>query len=71
MSDATPLFTSHPRSFETNRFVYPVVSRRSGGVSIGGETQRKWSNKLMRYRVLAQFIAIAIVLLVFWIAKGH
>ena len=29
------LFTSHPRSFETNRFVYPVVSRRSGGVSIG------------------------------------
>lgn len=35
MSDALPLFTSHPRSFETNRFVYPVVSRRSGGVSIG------------------------------------
>jgi wyosine [tRNA(Phe)-imidazoG37] synthetase (radical SAM superfamily) len=32
---ATPLFTSHPRSFEENRFVYPVVSRRSGGVSIG------------------------------------
>jgi wyosine [tRNA(Phe)-imidazoG37] synthetase (radical SAM superfamily) len=30
-----PLFTSHPRSFETNRFVYPVVSRRSAGVSIG------------------------------------
>jgi len=34
-SQATPLFTSHPRSFEANRFVYPVVSRRSGGVSIG------------------------------------
>jgi wyosine [tRNA(Phe)-imidazoG37] synthetase (radical SAM superfamily) len=30
-----PLFGSHPRTFETNRFVYPVVSRRSGGVSIG------------------------------------
>ena len=30
-----PLFTSHPRTFETNRFVYPVVSRRSGGVSLG------------------------------------
>ena len=29
------LVTSHPRSFETNRFVYPVVSRRSGGVSLG------------------------------------
>lgn len=32
---ALPLFASHSRSFETNRFVYPVVSRRSGGVSIG------------------------------------
>src|SRR5262245_13917270 len=29
------LFTSHSRSFETNRFVYPVVSRRSAGVSVG------------------------------------
>ena len=34
-SQPTPLFREHPRSFETNRFVYPVVSRRSGGVSIG------------------------------------
>ncbi len=31
----TPLFGEHPRSFEANRFVYPVVSRRSGGISIG------------------------------------
>jgi wyosine [tRNA(Phe)-imidazoG37] synthetase (radical SAM superfamily) len=29
------LFQSHSRSFEDNRFVYAVVSRRSGGVSIG------------------------------------
>jgi wyosine [tRNA(Phe)-imidazoG37] synthetase (radical SAM superfamily) len=35
MSNASSLFTSHPRNFETNRFVYPVVSRRSGGVSVG------------------------------------
>src|ERR1700748_2731338 len=34
-SESTPLFREHPRSFETNRFVYPVVSRRSGGISIG------------------------------------
>ena len=38
---------------------------------IGGETQRKWSNKLMRYRVLAQFIAIALVLAVFYFARLH
>jgi wyosine [tRNA(Phe)-imidazoG37] synthetase (radical SAM superfamily) len=31
----TRLFQSHTRSFEDNRFVYAVVSRRSGGVSIG------------------------------------
>ena len=35
MSDFTNLFTVHPRSFEQNRYVYPVVSRRAGGVSIG------------------------------------
>ena len=29
------LFQTHPRSFEDSRFVYPVVSRRAGGVSIG------------------------------------
>ena len=29
------LFAQHQRSFEHNRFVYPVVSRRSRGVSIG------------------------------------
>ena len=40
MTDPTPgplhvLHTDHPRRFDTNRFVYPVLSRRSGGVSIG------------------------------------
>jgi wyosine [tRNA(Phe)-imidazoG37] synthetase (radical SAM superfamily) len=30
-----PLFGDHPRSFAANKFVYPVLSRRSGGVSIG------------------------------------
>jgi wyosine [tRNA(Phe)-imidazoG37] synthetase (radical SAM superfamily) len=34
-TDAQSLFLAHPRSFEQNRFVYPVVSRRSAGVSIG------------------------------------
>ena len=30
-----PLFTSHPRIFAANRYVYPVLSRRAGGISIG------------------------------------
>lgn len=29
------LFQTHSRNFEENRYVYPVVSRRAGGVSIG------------------------------------
>lgn len=38
---------------------------------IGGETASKWSNVLMRYRVLAQFIAIAVVLLVLYASSQH
>jgi wyosine [tRNA(Phe)-imidazoG37] synthetase (radical SAM superfamily) len=30
-----PLHTQHARRFETNRFVYPVLSRRSAGISVG------------------------------------
>lgn len=29
------LHTHHERTFHTNRFVYPVLSRRSGGISVG------------------------------------
>ncbi len=32
---AVPLHTRHDRRFEQNRFVYPVLSRRSEGISIG------------------------------------
>jgi wyosine [tRNA(Phe)-imidazoG37] synthetase (radical SAM superfamily) len=32
---ALSLHTDHARTFERNRFVYPVLSRRSGGISIG------------------------------------
>ncbi|MCH7686691.1 MAG: radical SAM protein, partial [Planctomycetes bacterium] len=30
-----PLFTDHPRTYHDNKFVYPVLSRRSRGISIG------------------------------------
>lgn len=30
-----PLHTHHERTFQSNRFVYPVLSRRSGGISLG------------------------------------
>ncbi len=34
-TNCDPLFQSHPRSFGENRYVYPVLSRRAGGISLG------------------------------------
>jgi len=36
----------------------------------GGEFGRDWSNRLMRLRVLFQAIAIAIILVGFWVASN-
>src|ERR1700733_823247 len=33
--EAEPLYTHHERTFQTFRFVYPVLSRRSRGLSLG------------------------------------
>ena len=41
-----------------------------GGFGRGGEFNRKYSNKLMRMRILAQFIAVILILLFVWIARG-
>jgi len=35
----------------------------------GGDTARSWSNKLMRIRVLAQFAAIIIIMIVVYISQ--
>ena len=37
----------------------------------GGDFARSWSNKLMRIRVLAQFIAILIILAVLYFGQNH
>jgi len=31
----SPIFAAHSREFTANRYVYPVLSRRAGGISIG------------------------------------
>jgi putative flippase GtrA len=36
---------------------------------VGGETSRNWSNRLMRLRVLAQFIAILIIMAVLYLSS--
>ena len=37
----------------------------------GGDTARSWSNKLMRIRVLAQFIAIIIIMTVLYFSQHN
>lgn len=37
----------------------------------GGETNRKWGNRLMRYRIIAQAAAVLIILgAVWWRSRG-
>ena len=40
-------------------------------MAIGGETGAKWSNVLMRYRVLAQAIAVAVLMAVLYFTSQH
>ncbi|HWA04775.1 MAG TPA: twin transmembrane helix small protein [Rhizomicrobium sp.] len=45
-----------------------------GGIvvmAIGGETSAKWSNVLMRYRILAQAVAVAILMAVLYFSSGR
>jgi len=38
---------------------------------VGGDTSRTWSNRLMRWRVLAQFVAIIIIMTVLYATSQH
>ena len=38
---------------------------------VGGNTSATWSNRLMRLRVLAQFIAIVIIMAVLYFSSSH
>jgi wyosine [tRNA(Phe)-imidazoG37] synthetase (radical SAM superfamily) len=49
ISPLNPLFGSHPRSFAENLYVYPVLSRRAGGISIGVNLNR---NKFCNFRCI-------------------
>ena len=41
-----------------------------GGFGRGGEFNRKYANKLMRLRILAQFVAVILILLFVLIVRG-
>ncbi|QFS81631.1 hypothetical protein FIU97_02115 [Roseivivax sp. THAF40] len=41
-----------------------------GGFAKGGEFNRKHANKVMRWRIAAQFIAVLLILLFVWVRRG-
>lgn len=41
-----------------------------GGFAKGGEFNRKYANKLMRWRIAAQFVAVLLILLFVWVRRG-
>ena len=40
------------------------------GFGLGGEFNRKHSNRIMRYRIIAQAVAIVLILLFVWVRRG-
>ena len=41
-----------------------------GTFARGGDFNRKYANKIMRLRILAQFVAVILVLLTVWAARS-
>lgn len=41
-----------------------------GGFAKGGEFNRKHANRIMRYRIIAQAIAVALILLFVFLRRG-
>lgn len=41
-----------------------------GGFALGGEFNRKHANRIMRYRIAAQAVAVVLILLFIWLRRG-
>lgn len=50
--------------------VVVILMTGIGGFAKGGDFNRKNANKIMRMRIVAQFIAVALILLFVWIRRG-
>ncbi|KGJ02538.1 Hypoxia induced protein conserved region [Paracoccus halophilus] len=50
--------------------VLVILATGIGGFARGGEFNRKHGNRMMRWRIIAQAIAIAIFLIYLWASSG-
>lgn len=50
--------------------VVAILATGIGGFARGGEFNRKHGNRMMRWRIIAQAVAIVVFLVYLW-ARGH
>jgi hypothetical protein len=50
--------------------VLGILATGIGGFARGGEFNRRNGNRLMRWRIIAQAIAVALIMLFIWL-RGH
>ena len=50
--------------------VVAILMMGIGGFAKGGEFNRKHANKVMRMRIVAQFIAIVLIIGYVWLRRG-
>lgn len=50
--------------------VLAILMTGIGGFARGGEFNRKHGNRMMRWRIIAQALAVVLILLFIW-ARGH
>ena len=50
--------------------VLAILAIGIGGFAKGGEFNRKHANRLMRWRIAAQFVAVVLILLFVWLRRG-
>ncbi|HAV09315.1 MAG TPA: twin transmembrane helix small protein [Rhodobacteraceae bacterium] len=50
--------------------VLAILMLGIGGFAKGGEFNKKHANKIMRWRIGAQFIAVVLILLFVWLRRG-
>ncbi|MDP5306803.1 twin transmembrane helix small protein [Paracoccus spongiarum] len=50
--------------------VLAILATGIGGFARGGEFNRRHGNRLMRWRLIAQAVAVALILLFIWLREG-
>ncbi|MDQ1901183.1 twin transmembrane helix small protein [Paracoccus sp. WLY502] len=51
--------------------VLAILATGIGGFAKGGEFNRKHGNRMMRWRLIAQAVAVALIMLFVWLGGGR